>query len=135
MPGYRTLPESVSGIVADLTREAAMLETEGEHAQAGLIYERALCTAAADADSMPAYLCGRLALHYRRLGHHAEEVALLERYQASLRTERERIRFDARLSKAKALMERASRAEECGALSSIRAFGKARKLRGKDRLT
>jgi hypothetical protein len=121
MPGYRALPEHLSGDVADLTREAGLLEDNGHHGKAIELYERALAISLARNEPMPNYLCGRLAVLYRQAGRHADEVDLLERYQLSQTSERDRIRFDARLSKARALMQKNSRNNECGALASIRA--------------
>ncbi|MDB4916957.1 MAG: hypothetical protein JWM95_4601 [Gemmatimonadetes bacterium] len=123
MPGYRALPEHYSGVVAVLTREAGLLEEQGQHADAIAMYEHALAAALNESEVMPSFLCGRLALLYRQSGQHADEVDLLERYQLSQRSERERVRFDARLSKARALLQKVSRSNECGALSTIRAFG------------
>lgn len=123
MPGYRALSEHYSGAVADLTREAGLLEENGQHADAIATYERALAAALLENEAMPSFLCGRLAQLYRQTGRHADEVELLERYQLSQRSERERARFDARLSKAKALVHKTSRSSECGALSTIRGFG------------
>ncbi|MES2180166.1 MAG: hypothetical protein V4550_20080 [Gemmatimonadota bacterium] len=122
MPGYRSLPDSLSGAVADLTRQAALLEEQRAPLEAVTLYEQALDAAVAEDAAMPGFLCGRLALLYRQLGRHHDEVALIERYQSSQRSERERVRFDARLSKAKALLDKARPSEECGALSSIRAI-------------
>lgn len=123
MPGYRALPEHYSGAVADLTREAGVLEENGQHAAAIAVYERALAAATIEDEVMPNFLCGRLAMLYRQAGRHADEVYLLERYQQSQTSERERVRVDARLSKAKALLEKNSRNNECGALASIRGVG------------
>jgi hypothetical protein len=123
MPGYRALPEHYSGAVADLTREAGLLEKNGKRGEAIVVYERALAAAAIEDEVMPGFLCGRLALLYRQTGRHAEEVDLLERYRQSQTSERERVRVDARLSKAKALLEKSARTNECGALASIRRFG------------
>lgn len=123
MPGYRALPERHSGVVADLTREADLLDKNGQEAEAIALYERALAAASIEGEAMPGFVCGRLALLYRREGRHADEVELLERYQQSHTSERERIRFDARLSKARALLQKTSRSNECGALASIRRCG------------
>jgi hypothetical protein len=122
MPGYPSLPESISGVVADLTRDAARLEEQGHKEDAAAVYERAVQAVVASGEAIPGFLCGRLALLYRRLGRHAEEVVLIEQYQATQRIERDRVRFDARLSKARALLERASRSQDSGALASIRGF-------------
>lgn len=123
MPGYRALPEHFSGVVADLTREAGLLEENGQHEEAIALYERALAEAIALDQAMPNFLCGRLAMLYRQAGRHADEVDVLERYQRSQTSDRERVRVDARLSKAKALLQKHSRNNDCGALASIRAVG------------
>jgi hypothetical protein len=120
MPGYRALPERHSGVVADLTREADLLDKNGQQEEAIAVYERALAASSMEDEAMPGFVCGRLALLYRRAGRHADEVDLLERHQQSQTSERERIRFDARLSKARALMQKTARSNECGALASIR---------------
>ena len=122
MPGYRALPEHFSGVVADLTREAGLLEEQGQQADAIALYERALAAAVIENAPMPSYLCGRLAMLYRQAGRHADEVDLLERYQLSQTSERERVRYDARLSKARALKQKAYRSHDSGALASIRAL-------------
>jgi hypothetical protein len=134
MPGYRPVPASLSGTVADLTREAALLESQGDRTAAVEVYERAVAAAVAEDHMIPSFLCGRLALLYRKLGRHVEEVALLEEYQATQRSERERVRFNARLSKATALMHKAAESRDCGALASIRAFGKSRDRRSGPRV-
>jgi hypothetical protein len=123
MPGYRALPEHYSGAVADLTREAGLLEENGQREKAVALYERALAEAVMEDEVMPAFLCARLAMLYRQAGRHADEVDVLERFQQSQTSEQERVRFDARLSKAKALLHKNSRNHECGALASIRAVG------------
>ena len=123
MPGYRALPEYYSGTVADLTREAGLLEESGQQADAIAVYERALAAAAMEAETLPGFLCGRLAMLYRQAGRYADEVDLLERYRMSQTSEAARTRFDAKLSKARALLQKHSRPDECGALASIRKVG------------
>jgi len=68
---------------------------------------------------MPGWLCGRLASVYRSLKRYDDEVMLLERYRESQHSEDARTRFDARLSKARAIAERKRRAET-GALETVR---------------
>src|SRR4051812_22359392 len=115
MPGYRTLLESVSGPVADLTREAAALEHDGERERAVEHYERALVQAIDTEKLMPDFVCGRLAHLYRQMGRHQDEVSLLERYQAAHSDDESRVRFVARLSKARTLLEKAQRLDDVGA--------------------
>jgi hypothetical protein len=121
MPGYRELATTISGHVADIVREAAALEREGDLIGALRRYEDALVAQLANQREMPAFLCGRLATLYRRLGLNDEEVALLERHRDSQTSDEARSRFHARLSKARSLADR-KRREESGALASIRAI-------------
>jgi hypothetical protein len=121
MPGYRELATAISGSVADLVREAAALERGGDLVGALRRYEDALAEQVSDRGEMPAFLCGRLATLYRRLGLHDEEVDLLERHRDSQTSDEARSRFQARLSKARTLADR-KRRQECGALASIRAI-------------
>src|SRR5205085_7611150 len=53
---------------------------------------------------LPSWPYGRLAFVYRRLHRHVEEVELLERYIAMQPDPEQAVRFNARLSKARALM-------------------------------
>jgi hypothetical protein len=68
---------------------------------------------------MPGWICGRLASIYRTLKRYDEEVELLERYRESQTSEEARTRFDARLSKARAVAER-KRRPVTGALETVR---------------
>jgi hypothetical protein len=68
---------------------------------------------------MPAWICGRLAAVYRSLDRHDQEVELLERYCESGVTDEASARFRARLSKARAIADRA-RKTESGALQTVR---------------
>ena len=61
---------------------------------------------------MPGWICGRLASIYRTLKRYDDEVMLLERYRESQTTEEARTRFDARLSKARAIADRKRRAAD-----------------------
>jgi hypothetical protein len=121
MPGYRELATTVSGSVAELVREAAALEREGDLAGALRRYEEALAEQLTTQKEMPSFLCGRLATLYRRLGLHDDEVELLERHRDSQTSDKARSRFHARLSKARSLADR-KRRQESGALASIRAI-------------
>ena len=68
---------------------------------------------------MPGWICGRLASTYRTLKRYDDEVELLERYRESQSSEEARTRFDARLSKARAVAER-KRRPVTGALETVR---------------
>ncbi|HEU4723524.1 MAG TPA: hypothetical protein VFS59_19375 [Gemmatimonadaceae bacterium] len=68
---------------------------------------------------MPGWICGRLASIYRTLKRYDDEVELLERYRESQTSEEARTRFDARLSKARAIAER-KRRSSTGALETVR---------------
>lgn len=68
---------------------------------------------------LPGWLCGRLAALYRTLERYDDEVMLLERYRDSQSSEDARVRYDARLSKARTIAER-KRRRESGAVTSVR---------------
>jgi hypothetical protein len=128
MPGYRELPESLTGAAADRAREAARLEQAGDRPGAAQLYEAALAASLREWPEVPAFLCGRLAMLYRTLGRHADEVALLEKYRDSQRTDEARTRFDARLSKASALAVK-NQPRDSTALASVRAIRSASESR------
>jgi hypothetical protein len=128
MPGYRELPESLTGAAADSAREAARLELDGDRQAAVELYEAALAASLRVSPEVPAFLCGRLAMLYRALGRHADEVALLERYRDSQSAEDARARFDARLSKAVALAVK-NQPKDSMALASVRAIRSASESR------
>jgi hypothetical protein len=130
MPGYRALADTISGSVADRVREAEALEREHDMVGALRRYEEALAEQMTYRGEMPAFLCGRLATLYRRLGLYDEEVALLERYRDSQTTDEARSRFQARLSKAQIVADKRRR-QESGALASIRAVRENRSGRGR----
>ena len=119
MPGYRELPESLSGATAETAREAARVEQAGDKQRAVQLYEEALMAALQVSPEVPAFLCGRLAMLYRSLGRHADEVALLERYRDSQLSDDARSRFEARLSKARVLAIK-HQPKDSTALTSIR---------------
>jgi hypothetical protein len=128
MPGYRELPESLTGAAADSAREATRLEQDGDRAGAVERYEAALAESLRASPEVPAFLCGRLAMLYRTLGRHADEVALLEHYRDSQDTDDARTRFDARLSKAVALAVK-HQPRDSTALASVRAIRSASESR------
>ena len=119
MPGYRPLPAVVKGEAADSVRTAAALTKTGDPIGAAHLLEDALAASLEVTPEMPGWLCGRLAVLYRRLGRLEDEVDLLERYRASQPTDEARTRFDARLSKARAILAR-KRPKDSGALTSVR---------------
>jgi hypothetical protein len=119
MPSYRALPEHYAGPVADLVRLASACEKAGDLAAAIALHEQAIAQSLVDRPALPGFVCGRLAELLRRVKRYDDEVALLERYRASQSDDIARIRFDARLSKARILAER-DRHDDCGALASVR---------------
>ncbi|MDB4914463.1 MAG: hypothetical protein JWM95_2107 [Gemmatimonadetes bacterium] len=125
MPGYGAVPDMLTGVAADIAREASLLEQEGDRAEAVRLYERAIVESLQHRPQLPGFVCGRLAQMYRHMGLYQLEVELLERYRDSQTDDAARTRFDARLSKARTLAVR-YRSFECGALSSVRAIKPAR---------
>jgi hypothetical protein len=111
MPGYKSLPEEFNGPAAEQVRIAEALRRLGANEDAAQLLEAALEVCAADAPELPGWLCGRLATVYRSLKRYDDEVRLLVRYRDSQRSEDARARFDARLSKARAIAERTGRTE------------------------
>jgi hypothetical protein len=86
---------------------------------AAQLLEEALEASIRTRPEMPGWICGRLASIYRSLKRYDDEVMLLERYRESQTTEEARTRFDARLSKARAIAER-KRRPLTGALETVR---------------
>lgn len=121
MPGFRSLSENVTGSVAERAREAAALEESGDHRAAIAVYEAALEESAAIRPQLPGFVCGRLAAAYRRQGRYQDELDLIERYRDSQTDDDARSRFDARLSKARALADKHTR-RDSAALASVRAI-------------
>jgi hypothetical protein len=111
MPGYKSLPEQFSGPAARQVRIAEALQRMGATEDAAHLLEAALEVCAAESPELPGWLCGRLASLYRSLKRYDDEVRLLVRFRDSQRSEDARGRFDARLSKARALAERSGRTE------------------------
>jgi hypothetical protein len=121
VPGFRNLSDSFTGGVADLSRQASELEDAGNHADAIALYERAILMACVEGPELPGFVCGRLAAAYRRAGRYQDELDLLERYRDSQTADDVRSRFDARLSKARALADKHTRTDSA-ALASVRAI-------------
>jgi hypothetical protein len=86
---------------------------------AAQLLEEALAASVRVRPEMPGWICGRLASIYRTLKRYDDEVMLLERYRESQSSEEARTRFDARLSKARAIAER-KRRPVTGALETVR---------------
>lgn len=121
MPGFRILSLTVTGVAADIAREATALEALGNYAGAIALYERALTLSLAERPELPGFICGRLAAAYRHQAQYQDEVDLLERYRDSQTDEDARNRFDARISKARALSDKYTRSDSA-ALASVRAI-------------
>jgi hypothetical protein len=100
-------------------RYAEVLQRAGDPDEAVRMLETTLDLYALSTPELPGWLCGRLAALYRALKRYDDEVALLERYRESQSSEDARTRFDARLSKARAIAER-KRRTDTRALSSVR---------------
>ena len=119
MPGYRSLSLHLSGRAADHAREAELSQRNGDPEAAARLLEEALDASLRARPEMPGWVCGRLASLYRTLKRYDDEVELLERYRESQTSEEARTRFDARLSKARAIAER-KRRPVTGALETVR---------------
>jgi hypothetical protein len=119
MPGYRSLSAHLSGNVAEHAREAELSQRHGDPETAARLLEEALMASLRTRPEMPGWVCGRLASIYRTLKRYDDEVELLERYRESQTSEEARTRFDARLSKARAIAER-KRRPVTGALETVR---------------
>lgn len=119
MPGYRSLSSHISGAAAEHAREAEAQQRGGDAEAAARLLEEALEASLHVRPELPGWVCGRLASIYRTLKRYDDEVALLERYRDSQTSEDARNRFDARLSKARAIADR-KRRSETGALAAVR---------------
>jgi hypothetical protein len=128
MPGYRAIPQYLTGKVADLARDAGVFEDVKDYEGALRTYEEALVESLTSTPVLPGFLCGRLAALYRRLERYHDEVELLEAYRKSQTSEAARTRYDARLCKARAIAARKQRAD-CGALASVRAIKRRKPIR------
>src|SRR5687767_1629535 len=119
MPGYRSLSTHLAGTAAEHAREAELRQRGGDPESAARLLEEALEASLRVRPEMPGWVCGRLASIYRTLKRYDDEVELLERYRESQTSEEARTRFDARLSKARAIAER-KRRPVTGALETVR---------------
>ena len=119
MPGYRSLSSNLSGTAAEHAREAELSQRHGDPESAARLLEEALAASLRSRPEMPGWVCGRLASIYRTLKRYDDEVELLERYRESQTSEEARTRFDARLSKARAIADR-KRRPVTGALETVR---------------
>jgi hypothetical protein len=107
---------------ADGVRQAESSYRGGNPTDAARLLEEALEASVQLDPVLPGWLCGRLAALYRTLERHEDEVFLLERYRESQVSEEARSRYDARLTKARAIAFRKRRADGSGALESVRAI-------------
>ena len=119
MPGYKALPDEFDGPAAEQVRYAEVLQRAGDTGEAVRLLELTLDACSKTRPELPGWLCGRLAALYRALKRYDDEVLLLERYRESQTSEDARTRFDARLSKARAIAER-KRRTDTRALASVR---------------
>ncbi|MEO8562937.1 MAG: hypothetical protein ABI601_12720 [bacterium] len=119
MPGYRSLSSHISGDAAEHARAAEVQQRGGDSNAAARLLEEALDACARVRPELPGWVCGRLASIYRTLKRYDDEVVLLERYRDSQSSEEARNRFDARLSKARAIADR-KRRSDTGALATVR---------------
>ncbi|HEY2065952.1 MAG TPA: hypothetical protein VGG84_08315 [Gemmatimonadaceae bacterium] len=136
MPGYKSLPNTLTGDAADQVREAESCHRNGDSSSAVALLEEALAASIAASGPLPGWVCGRLAALYRSLGRYDDEVYVLERFRESQASDDARTRFDARLSKARTIAARKQR-QDSGALLSIRESllrPRRRRIRGKARL-
>jgi hypothetical protein len=128
MPGYRSLSSHISGRAAEHAREAEVRQRDGDPEAAARLLEEALEASMRVRPELPGWVCGRLASIYRTLKRYDDEVMLLERYRDSQSSEEARTRFDARLSKARAIADR-KRRPDTGALATVRQVRKRSSLR------
>jgi hypothetical protein len=119
VPGYKALPQDVAGPAAEQVRSAEVLQRGGNFIEATHLLEVTLEDSTRSGAVPPGWLCGRLAALYRALKRYDDEVRLLERYREAQTSEDARTRFDARLSKARAIAERKRRTDTY-ALASVR---------------
>jgi hypothetical protein len=122
MPGYRSLPTSLTAPGADVVRQAEARYRDGDARIAVQLLEEALESSQKVSPVLPGWLCGRLAALYRSLERYDDEVFLLERYRESQVHEVARTRYDARLTKARAIADRKRKSDVDGPRDSIRAL-------------
>lgn len=109
MPGYRPLRTAESPIHLGIAERADELSRLGRDDEAALLLEELIADLEARDADLPSWPYGRLAFVYRRLRRHADEVELLERYISLQAQTEQAIRFNARLSKARALLAKRNR--------------------------
>lgn len=109
MPGYRPLRSAEEPRHVAVAARADELSRAGHDDEAARVLEELIAELEASGDALPNWPYGRLAFVYRRLGRHADEVELLERYVALQPDEEQSVRFNARLSKAHALLAKHSK--------------------------
>ena len=126
MPGFRAMPAEQVSEFSEVVRAAEQLQAQGDTGGAIELYEQAIQPPDSTQAPLPAVLCGRLAALYRLVARYHDEVDLLERYMASQVTDDLRLRFAARLSRARSFAARHAR-NDSGALASVRAIPPTKK--------
>ncbi len=119
MPGYRSLPDTLTGAAAERARQSEACADAGDLEGAIVLLERALEESLTERPELPGWLCGRLAAYYRSARCYYDEILLLERYRDSQTVEEARTRYQARLTKAQTLYDRSRRTPN-SALPSVR---------------
>ncbi|MEP6620222.1 MAG: hypothetical protein ABJE47_12945 [bacterium] len=119
MPGYRTLA-IVPADGAEEVHVAEQLRRVGKLAEAAVLMEQALALGLQRSPVVPGWLAGRLASLYRMLARYDDEVRMLEHYRESQVTDDHRGRYDARLSKARAIADLKRRVDSTATVSLSR---------------
>lgn len=120
MPKYRPFSATEAGPAADSARAAEALQHGGDLNAAIRLLERVLAEGGSETDAPTSgWVFSRLATLYRRVGRLEDEVDLLERYCESHQEDEWRLRFNARLYKARTLLGR-SRDEQSPMRHSVR---------------
>ena len=128
MPGYRSLADTVIGDAANFVRAAGLMVVDERPTATAQLLEEALRISREHSSVIPDWLAGRLAAAYRTLRRFDDEVALLECYRDSQTCEQQRVRYDARLSKARAIAAQKTK-RSSGALESVHRVVSGRPLR------
>jgi len=129
MPKYRPFSATEAGPTAESARAAEALQHEGDLNAAIRMLECALAVGGREADpAISGWVHSRLATLYRRVGRLEDEVDLLERYCEGNQDDEWRMRFNARLFKARTLLNR-SRERHRGVLSLRKGAPETSRLR------
>ncbi|MEO7458128.1 MAG: hypothetical protein ABIY52_17855 [Gemmatimonadaceae bacterium] len=111
MPGYRPLRHAESEHHIGIAERADELSREGADAEAACLLEEFIADLESREADLPTWPYGRLAFVYRRMRRYSDEVDLLERYMSLQADEEQAVRFNARLSKARALVAKMNRSK------------------------